>query len=251
MTRICNNILVIFIFGETNMNFNREIFFEQFRPFYKSKASKSRVTTNVVNSVEFLLGKFESTPEWKKLEHVAYALATIMHETAFTFAPITEYGGKSYFNKYDGRSDLGNNHAGDGYKYRGRGYVQLTGRKNYTKYGIEDTPEEALNPETAFKIMTDGMFKGAYTGKKLTDYINNNNVDFVNARRVINGTDKASVIASYAKGFLSMLKASLESGQGNTKLVDKIVDSKPNEDKPNGDTNAHDSSEPIDEYHES
>ncbi len=203
----------LFTFTETvNMNFNRDKFFEQFRPYYKDVAGKSRLSAPVVANVSFLLDKFETTSQWKTVEQIAYAFATIMHETAFTFAPITEYGSKSYFNKYDGRDSLGNNQPGDGYKYRGRGYVQLTGRKNYTKYSIADAPEKALDPEKAFYIMTDGMFKGTYTGKKLTDYVNNSRADFTNARRVINGLDKASTIAKYARSFVSILKASSESG---------------------------------------
>ena len=160
--------------------------------------------------------------EWDKrkltdLRQLAYMLATAFHETAFTMQPITEYGSKSYFKKYDGRKDLGNTLPGDGYKFRGRGYVQLTGRYNYqkasTKIGVDivASPERALEPAIAAAIMFDGMIEGWFTGRKLFDYFNAK-TDWRNARRIINGTDKADAIAYYAKEFWAALKAADKPG---------------------------------------
>ena len=194
------------------MNINKEKFYEGFSPFYKSVTGKKIVSQSVIGAVDFLLHSFQTNSQWKTVPQVAYALATVLHETAYTFKPITEYGGKSYFNKYNAGtrigSNLGNTEVGDGYAFRGRGYVQITGRRNYTKYGIADTPDLALDPVTAFRIMTEGMFKGGFTGKKLTDYVNNSSKDYKNARRVINGTDKAATIASYASKLEAILSAS-------------------------------------------
>ena len=155
--------------------------------------------------------------EWEKrkltdLRQLAYMLATAFHETAFTMQPITEYGKKSYFDKYDGRKDLGNTLPGDGYRFRGRGYVQLTGRSNYqkasTKIGVDivASPDRALEPAIAAAIMFDGMIEGWFTGRKLFHYFNAKS-DWRNARRIINGTDKADTIADYAKAFWAALKA--------------------------------------------
>ena len=130
-------------------------------------------------------------------EEFAYVLATAHHETAATMQPIYERGPKSYFSKYDGRDDLGNNKPGDGFRYRGRGYVQITGRKNYTRYGLADKPDDALKSDIAAKIALDGMRYGKFTGKSLGNYFGGGKCDPLNARRIINGMDEAKRIAGY------------------------------------------------------
>lgn len=87
------------------------------------------------------------------------ALATIRVETG-GFRPIQEYGGSTYFTQmYEGREDLGNTHAGDGARYHGRGFIQVTGRANYRKYGqqlgvnLEGNPDLALDPKISAQIL--------------------------------------------------------------------------------------------------
>lgn len=146
----------------------------------------------------------------------AYLLATTYHETARTMQPIYEYGGVRYFDKYDtGKlaATLGNSPEkdGDGYLYRGRGYVQLTGRRNYLKagkalgYDLVKTPDLALDPNIATQILVKGCMEGWFTAKKLDTYVNEAKTDFVNARRVVNGLDDAKLIAGYAEEFLKIL----------------------------------------------
>lgn len=151
----------------------------------------------------------------------AYGLATAHHETAGTMRPIHEYGSKEYLrNNYDvtGRRPayarrMGNLQAGDGVRYAGRGYVQLTWRNNYLHAGtalgrdLVNTPDDAMRPDVAAEIMTYGMAGGWFTGKKLSDYIKEDRCDFVGARAVINGSDKAALIANNADKFLGCLTA--------------------------------------------
>lgn len=146
----------------------------------------------------------ESIPK----EHKAYILATAYHETAGTMKPITEYGSRKYFNKYDtGRlaKILGNTPQadGDGYLYRGRGYIQITGKSNYLKFskilGIDlvRNPDLALDPDIAYKIILYGMINGTFTGVALKDFSS-----FYQMRKVVNGLDKAKLIAGYAQEIL-------------------------------------------------
>lgn len=153
----------------------------------------------------------------------AYCLATAAHETAFTMQPIKERGGTAYFTRlYDitgerpaKARELGNVQPGDGARYCGRGYVQLTGRANYAKaaqqVGVDFVaePDLVMQPEYAAAIMRRGMKEGWFTGKSLTSYLpaEANRDQFKNARRIINGLDKADAIAGYAVEFQAALKA--------------------------------------------
>lgn len=157
---------------------------------------------------------------WGK-KWTAYALATAYHETAGTMQPIRERGGPQYLtNKYDVRGDnpararrFGNTAPGDGVRYCGRGFVQLTWKSNYTKaaertgFPLEGNPDLAMRVDIAAEIMTKGMSEGWFTGKKLGDYITNEATDFVGARRIINGVDCAAKIAGHAIVFRDALIA--------------------------------------------
>jgi len=140
------------------------------------------------------------------LRQLAYVLATAYHETARTMQPIEEYG------KGKGRA-YGNPTGPYGKVYFGRGFVQLTWLANYQKAGekigvdLVRYPEKALNLDIAADIIFQGMAEGWFTGKKLSDYIENDHVDYSGARRIVNGTDQATKIAGYAKAFETALRA--------------------------------------------
>jgi len=134
----------------------------------------------------------------------AYVIATAQHESHFGRLMIEQNVRPS---RYEGRSDLGNTQPGDGTKYIGRGYVQLTGRFQYQfwsdRLGINliNNPELAEDPDIAAKILVEGMKNGLFTGRKLSDHINENETDYTGARWVVNRQDRAADIASIAEDF--------------------------------------------------
>ena len=137
--------------------------------------------------------------------HRAYILATAYHETAFTFQPVRE----AYWLK-DPDKYLKQEHP-EYYPYYGRGFAQLTWAKNYQKYEkllnipLSHNPDLALDPDVAAFVLVHGVSTGGFTGKKLSNYINNSKIDFVEARRTVNGLDKAGEIATYAIWFLDFV----------------------------------------------
>lgn len=154
--------------------------------------------------------------------HVAYALATTYHETAGTMRPIKEFGGDRYFNQRygpDGANprlarSLGNTQPGDGARFAGRGFVQITGRANYlrasqiTGVDLIANPDRAMEPAIAAIILRSGMNAGWFTGHNLVRHLpgqTGTRPQFRAARRIINGTDKADLIAGYAMQFQAAL----------------------------------------------
>ena len=166
----------------------------------------------------------DTTIDWP-ISWVAYALATAWHETAHTMKPIKEYGGDRYFFRmYDKQGnrphvaeELGNTEPGDGVKFAGRGYVMITGRRNYArasklvKVDLLNLPDMAMDPDVAAEILEDGMEKGWFTGTALSHYLPEHGTatreEFRKARRIINGTDKDRLIAGYAIQFQACLEA--------------------------------------------
>jgi hypothetical protein len=88
--------------------------------------------------------------------------------------------------------------------YYGRGYVQLTWKSNYQDWtnrlgvNLVNNPKLALEPQYASQILVKGMLLGTFTGKKLANYETSSGYNYTEARRIINGTDKAANIAALA-----------------------------------------------------
>jgi len=105
---------------------------------------------------------------------------------------------------------LGNREPGDGVRYCGRGYVQLTGRANYARAGLADDPDRALHPDVAGEVLERGMREGWF-GRRLMDVLPlggpATRSQFVAARRAVNGQDRAALIADYALRFQDALLA--------------------------------------------
>ncbi|MDJ0513010.1 MAG: hypothetical protein QNJ62_06170 [Methyloceanibacter sp.] len=142
-----------------------------------------------------------------EMNKAAYILATAHHESD-RWKTMEEYASGA---AYEGRRDLGNTQKGDGRRFKGRGLVQITGRRNYTDWAkrlgvdIVAKPELAATLKNAVPILIDGMLLGTFTGKGLSNYITGSRVDFKNARRVVNGTDRAALIAGHAEKYRSAL----------------------------------------------
>ena len=183
---------------------DRGIFFIQIRSLF------GRMSQSQVEGLNSLLDAVGGC----LINEAAYMLATAYHETAHTMQPIEEYGkGRRY--DYGKRLKMSRKPYSDTLPiYYGRGYVQLTWYENYDKAGrllkldLLRQPELALQADVAAKIMREGMIEGWFTGKKLNDYVGLRTADYVGARRIINGTDKANLIAGYAVAFeLALRKA--------------------------------------------
>ena len=189
---------------------NRDFFFAHVRSaLFDGALRQSQVT-----GLDSMLDHWEARAGAKDDRWLAYLLATAHHETDRTLKPIREYGGTAYFTRrYDPppagsnpkvARDLGNVRPGDGAKYCGRGFVQLTGRRNYSDWAkrlgadLVDNPALAMDLDIATRVLIEGSLLGTFTGKKLANYLHDDVSDWRNARRVINGTDKADLIKGYA-----------------------------------------------------
>ncbi len=180
-----------------------------------------------VKGCNAILAAMEGAP----LAYTAYAFATAFLETASTMQPVKEANWLSeaaanryFFRMYDiagarphvARS-LGNTTAGDGVKFAGRGYPQMTGRRNYAlasaKLGVDliADPDKAMRPDIAAKIMRLGMEEGWFTTRKFASYLPSrgraSRAQFKQARRIINGTARASDVAGFALSFQAALEA--------------------------------------------
>jgi predicted chitinase len=181
---------------------DRASFFKKIKVSLFGKLSQLQVDT--INAV---LDECEAQGVDNKI-HIAYIFATAYHEChkpnnpELRLTPMVEFGSMSYLKgkKY--------------YPYIGRGLVQLTWLDNYQKIqkvistldrfkgvDIVTHPDKVLDPKLSAFVIVYGMRKGTFTGKKLSDY-----KTFVPMRRIINGIDKANLIASYANSFLTALQ---------------------------------------------
>jgi peptidoglycan L-alanyl-D-glutamate endopeptidase CwlK len=152
---------------------------------------------NIKRNLPFVLGALDRA-QLRDRPMVLAALATIRAETE-SFEPVAE--GRSRYNTspdpaghpfdlYDRRKDLGNRGAPDGARFRGRGYVQLTGRANYAVYGksiglggrLVENPELASEPDIAARLLA-AFLKDRELRLKQALLER----DYAGARRLVNG----------------------------------------------------------------
>lgn len=193
-----------------------QLFFSEIR---KSPFGGS-LSQTAVDSVNAIIAAFHQYGDDDNRK-LAYILATAFHESD-RFKTMREYASGA---AYEGRKDLGNTQKGDGRKYAGRGFVQLTGRRNYADWsnrlGLDllSNPDLVMDRTIAARILVEGMMRGTFTGKGLSSYIDASKTDFANARRTVNGTDRAALIAGYAKSFLKALEVSDILGAETTPVI--------------------------------
>jgi len=196
-------------------NFDRSlsaVFFDAVRPLFGGLLKQSQV--DGLKAIVAAWNKYGDGDTGK----LAYVLATAFLETAQTMQPVRETLASSDAKAKEiltkawksGKLKVSKDYWSSG--YFGRGYVQLTHKENYEKAGrklgvdLVGNPSLALDPDISARVLIVGMLEGWFTGKRLDSYIGDG-VDFINARRVVNGTDKAPHIAMLANSFLRALEA--------------------------------------------
>lgn len=209
---------------------NRTAFFSAIR----NSLFSGRLNQAQVDGIEAILDEARGLP----LAYVAYMLATAHGETGARFVPIQENMNYSAARipevfsarRLKGRTPqelagnprllantvyggmLGNDGPNDGWTYRGHGLVQLTGKDNFRRFGdligvdLVAEPLRALELPIAAKALIVGVRDGLYTGKKASDYLDSAPPDYVNARRIINGTFAAARYAMYAREYDAALR---------------------------------------------
>lgn len=194
---------------------NRRAFFDEIR----HSLFGGRLTQGQVDGISFKLDAWERSG-LTDIRWLAYMLATSYHETDKTMRPIEEYGrgkGRPYGRKLKQNRQP---YTWPDKLYYGRGDVQLTWYENYETMGrllgipLLEQPELALKPDVSARIMIEGMTKGKsnrgdFTGVSLENYFNATKDDPVHARRIINGLDKANLIATYHNKFLTAIRKTL------------------------------------------
>lgn len=197
------------------MGINRTFFFDHIRTVLFDGSLKQ----SQVDGLTAILDKWEGEMPKDDDRWLAYMLGTAHHETGRTMQAVRETfastddkaiailekafkaGKLPWVSKPYWRKDS------KGRSWLGRGLVQLTHEYNYTKMAKETgidlvgDPSQAMNLGVAVEIMFKGMIKGSFTGKKLGDFFSTTKEDWRNARKIINGLEKADLVASYAKNY--------------------------------------------------
>jgi hypothetical protein len=155
------------------------------------------LTVGQVGGMEKIIDYWQSEYQQVSVDQFAYVLATIYWETGHKMVPVREGGGERYLRtkKY--------------YPWVGEGLVQVTWEANARKFGAKK-PGDLMSWPIALYAAFEGMTRGIFTGKRLTDYVGNGRRDYVGARRIINGVDRAQEIAKISEAFRAALIAAVE-----------------------------------------
>lgn len=202
------------------MSINRKFLYDEIR----GKLFPEGLQQHQVEGTEAILDHWEAKYSGNDDRWLAYILATAYHESAHTMQPVRETlagtdaqaaarlenawdaGKLSWVSKPYWRPDP------KGISWFGRGLVQITHQNNYQKLAkaignanLATDPSEALKMDVAIEIMFVGMEQGLFTNKKLADYFDKDDQDWINARRIVNGLDRAEKIGSYGRAFYAAI----------------------------------------------
>lgn len=202
------------------MTFDRPVFFKAVR----GSLFGGRLQAKQVAGLTAILDRRERGHPKVDHRYLAYMLATAHHETGRTMQPVRETfaaDDDAAIRRLDKALRDGKlpsvsvpywRRDGEGKSWLGRGLVQLTHRANYARMaemtGIDllSEPQRAMEMEVAVEILFSGMETGAFTGKRLADYFTSAKTDWTGARRIINGRDRAALVADYGRHYLSAIK---------------------------------------------
>ena len=197
------------------MVINRRFFFDHIR----SGPFRGKLLSSQVEGMAAILDHWDTWDKRGDDRWLAYILATAFHETAYTMQPVRETlaasdekaveildrayaaGKLSWVKTVYWLPDE------DGNSWLGRGLVQLTHKRNYeamsrlTGIDLVADPARAMEMQTAVTILIEGMISGSFAPHKLADHLNAEKADWVNARRIVYGTDRAEKLAAYGRTF--------------------------------------------------
>ncbi|TGV61040.1 hypothetical protein EN784_01180 [bacterium M00.F.Ca.ET.141.01.1.1] len=201
------------------MAINRNFFFDH----AQLGLFDGKMSTSQRSGITVILDKWENEMPKEDDRWLAYMFATAHHETGRTMQPVRETfastdaqaikildkafaaGKLPWVSAPYWRPDA------QGISWLGRGLVQLTHKANYVKMAaltdpnLATDPSLAMNMTTAADIMFKGMVRGSFTGAKLGDFFSGAKEKWREARRIINGLEKADLVASYGKQYYACI----------------------------------------------
>lgn len=201
------------------MQLDRRVFFDLVR----TKLFGGRLTSGQVEGLTAILDGWSARAAQGGSDPLAYVLATAFHETAATMQPVRETLAASdrtaiaRLEQAFAAGKLGSVRTPywrpdeNGRSWLGRGLVQLTHRRNYeamselTGIDLVTDPGRAMEMPVSVAILIEGMRRGSFTGHKLGDYFGPGRSDWTGARKIINGNDRAELVARHARTFAEAL----------------------------------------------
>lgn len=195
---------------------DRKAFYNLVRPMFGGKLTDAQV-----KGMDDMFDVWDKTG-FVDLRWLAYIFGGVFHEVGRRMVPVregfatTDAGARAAVAKLFKAGKISRNYAApnkDGVSFYGRGRIQNTHEANYLKierrfgYPFTKNPDLLLDSAIDARVTIYGHIEGIWTGKKLSDYLNERGTDWTNARRIVNGTDRAGLIAGYARKFHKALAA--------------------------------------------